>query len=103
MRVRIEAGVRPDGIAVPQRAVQLTPAGANVMVLGAGDVPQPRPVKLGAPRGGLWVITSGLKPGDKVIVDGLQKVSPGAGQAVRAGVKPAATPRPPLPAPKAPR
>lgn len=78
VRVRIEAGANPNGISVPQRAVQLTPAGGSVMVLGAGNVPAPRPVKLGRLAGGSWVVTSGLRPGDKVIVDGLQKVMPGA-------------------------
>lgn len=104
VRVRIEAGTNPRGIAVPQRAVQLTPAGANVMVLGPGDVPQPRPVKLGRLANGLWVITDGLKYGEKIIVDGLQKVQPGAKvKPVQAGAKPAAA-RPPAPAgAKAPR
>lgn len=104
VRVRIEAGTNPRGIAVPQRAVQLTPTGANVMVLGSGDVPQPRPVKLGRLANGLWVITDGLKYGEKILVDGLQKVQPGAKvKPVRAGVKPAAA-RPTAPAgAKAPR
>jgi membrane fusion protein (multidrug efflux system) len=104
VRVRIEAGSNPRGIAVPQRAVQLTPAGANVMVLGAGNVPSPRPVKLGQLAGGLWVITDGLKYGEKIIVDGLQKVQPGAPvKPVPAGARAAAT-RAPAPAgAKAPR
>ena len=98
VRVRIEAGTNPRGIAVPQRAVQLTAAGANVMVLGIGNVPQPRPVKLGRLANGLWVVTDGLKYGEKIIVDGLQKVQPGAKvKPVQAGVKPAASP-PPAPA-----
>jgi membrane fusion protein (multidrug efflux system) len=92
VRVRIEAGANPNGIAVPQRAVQLTPAGANVMVLGAGNVPAPRPVKLGPLVNGLWVVTDGLKYGDKIIVDGLQKVQPGAKvKPVPTGVKPSQT------------
>jgi membrane fusion protein (multidrug efflux system) len=92
VRVRIEAGNNPGGIAVPQRAVQLSTTGASVMVLGAGNVPSPRPVKLGPLSSGLWVITDGLKFGDKVIVDGLQKVQPGAKvKPVVAGVKPAKT------------
>jgi membrane fusion protein (multidrug efflux system) len=78
VRVRAEAGSDPSGIAIPQRAVQLTPAGGSVMVLGAGNMPQPRQIKLGRLAGGLWVVTEGLRPGDKVLVDGLQKVRPGA-------------------------
>ena len=78
VRVRIEAGANPSGIAVPQRAVQMTPGGGSVMVLGPGNVAQPRPIKLGRLDGGMWIVTDGLRPGDKVIVDGLQKVQPGA-------------------------
>jgi len=92
VRVRIEAGANPRGIAVPQRAVTMTPAGASVMVLGAGNVASPRQVKLGQLAGGLWVITDGLKFGDKVIVDGLQKVQPGAKvNPSPAGARPATT------------
>jgi membrane fusion protein (multidrug efflux system) len=104
VRVRIEAGTNPRGIAVPQRAVQLTPAGANVMVLGPGDMPQPRPVKLGRLANGLWVVTDGLKYGEKIIVDGLQKVMPGTKvKPVRAGSKPAANRAPSPAGTKAPR
>ncbi|HEX8400778.1 MAG TPA: efflux RND transporter periplasmic adaptor subunit [Allosphingosinicella sp.] len=78
VRVRIEAGANTNGIAVPQRAVQLTAGGGSVMLLGPGNVAQPRPIKLGRLDGGMWVVTQGLQPGDKVIVDGLQKVQPGA-------------------------
>lgn len=78
VRVRIEAGAKLDGIAIPQRAVQLTPAGGSVMVLGANNIPTPRPIKLGRMDKGMWVVTAGLKPGERIIVDGLQKVMPGA-------------------------
>lgn len=78
VRVRIEAGANPNGIAVPQRAVQLTPTGGSVTVLGPGNVASARPVKLGRMAEGKWIIKEGLRPGDKVIVDGLQKVQPGA-------------------------
>ena len=50
VRVRIEAGTNPRGIAVPQRGVQITPAGANVMVLGAGRRRVAAPGQAGAPR-----------------------------------------------------
>jgi membrane fusion protein (multidrug efflux system) len=102
VRARIQAGVRPDGILIPQRAVQLTTDGANVMLVDAKGVATPRPVKVGELRGGLWEIRSGLKPGDRVITDGLQKVMPGAPvrisgapparPAARAGAQPAAAP-----------
>lgn len=78
VRVRIEAGANLNGIAIPQRAVQLTPSGSTVMVLGPGNMPSPRPVKLGRMDKGLWVVTAGLRTGERIIVDGLQKVRPGA-------------------------
>lgn len=78
VRARIEAGRIASGIVVPQRAVQMTPQGSNVMVIGANNIATARPVTVGDLQGGNWVIRSGLKPGDRVIVDGLQKVRPGA-------------------------
>ena len=77
VRARIEGGVTTDGIVVPQRAVQVTPQGANVLIVGPNNVAAARPVRLGELRSGSWVIESGLKPGDRVIVAGLQKVRPG--------------------------
>ena len=101
VRVRIEAGANPNGIAVPQRAVQLAATGASVMVLGPRNIPAPRPVKLGALMNGMWVITDGLKVGEKVIVDGLQKVQPGAPvKPAPAGARPTATRAPAPPAAK---
>ena len=77
VRARIEAGVRPNGIAVPQRAVTVEPNAATVMVVTAGDTARARQVQLGPLEGDNWVVRDGLEPGDRVIVDGLQKVRPG--------------------------
>ena len=77
VRARIFAGNRADGVLVPQRAVKLAADAASVMVLDAKNIATPRPVKLGAMVAGQWAILDGLKPGDRVIVDGLQKVQPG--------------------------
>jgi membrane fusion protein (multidrug efflux system) len=81
VRARIEAGVEEHGLLVPQRAVTVTPQGATVVVIGAKDIAESRPVKVGALQGGSWVIQSGLKAGERVVVDGLQKVQ--AGQPVK--------------------
>ncbi len=70
------AGNRADG-QIPQRAVKLAAETASVMVLDAKNNATPRPVKLGTMFAGQWAILEGLKPGDRVIVDGLQKVQPG--------------------------
>lgn len=78
VRVRIETGTDTNGITVPQRAVQMTTAGGSVMVVGAGNVPAARQVQLGRLINGTWVVTSGLRAGERVIVDGLQQVRPGA-------------------------
>jgi membrane fusion protein (multidrug efflux system) len=78
VRVRIDAAVRPNGMRLPQRAVTLTPNGGTVFVVGARDVVAVKPVKLGQLEGDEWVIESGLTPGERVIVDGVQKASPGA-------------------------
>lgn len=77
VRARVEAGVQPNGLLVPQRAVTITPQGATVLVVGAKDVVESRPVTVGALQGGSWVIQSGLTAGERVVVDGLQKAAPG--------------------------
>lgn len=91
VRARVLAGVK-EGIMVPQRAVQVTPQGGTVMVVGAKNIVEARPVRLGSLEGSNWVVLSGLKPGDKVIVSGLQKVQPG--QPVRIAGAAAAKPQP---------
>lgn len=78
VRARIEAGVNQTGLVVPQRAVQVTAKGTTVMIVGANDMAVVRPVKLGDLQGGNWVVLDGLKAGDRVIVNGIQKVRPGA-------------------------
>ncbi len=78
VRARIEGGVTTQGLTVPQRAVQIGPQGSSVMVVGKNNIAAARPVRTGELQGGNWVIRSGLNPGDKVIVNGLQKVRPGA-------------------------
>jgi membrane fusion protein (multidrug efflux system) len=77
VRARVEAGVQPNGLLVPQRAVTITPQGATVLVVGAKDIVESRPVTVGALQGGAWVIQSGLTAGERVVVDGLQKAAPG--------------------------
>lgn len=96
VRVRIDAGVITDGLLVPQRAVTVTPEGASVMVVGADDTVESRAVKVGELQGGSWAILDGLTAGERVIVEGLQKVR--AGQKVRAVPATPAAPAAPPPA-----
>jgi len=77
-RVRFSEGSADDTIKVPQRAVQTTAQGQFVMVVDADGKVAPRPVRTGDMAGSDFVISEGLKPGDLVIVNGLQKVRPGA-------------------------
>ncbi len=77
VRARIEAGVQAKGLLVSQRAVTVSPQGATVMVVNPKNEVEVVPVKVGALEGGSWVIQSGLVPGQRVIVDGLQKAAPG--------------------------
>jgi membrane fusion protein (multidrug efflux system) len=101
VRARIQAGTRADGIMVPQRAVRITPEGGTVMVVGKDNKAEVRTVKVGDLQGGNWVVLEGLKPGDKVIVNGLQKVQPGQPVTVaKPQDRPASAQRPaPAPAP----
>ena len=78
VRARINGWERPKSITVPQRAVNQMPTGAYVYVVGEGDTVEFRPVKTGEWSGSDWVILSGLKPGDRVLVEGFMKVKPGA-------------------------
>ncbi|EJJ28661.1 RND family efflux transporter, MFP subunit [Rhizobium sp. CF142] len=79
VRVRIEQAVRQDALTVPQRAVTRNEAGqAQVYVLAEGNKAELRPVTLGQVLGSEWVVEQGLKPGETVIADGVQKVQPGA-------------------------
>lgn len=76
-KVRAATDVRKGAILVPQRAVTELQGLNQVAVVGAGDKVEIRPVQTGDRIGGLWIIEKGLSPGDRVIVEGVQKVKPG--------------------------
>jgi membrane fusion protein (multidrug efflux system) len=79
VRVILKGAHRPNAIAVPQRAVQEGASGKQVYLLSPDNKAMPRPVTVGEWAGSDWIITQGLQPGDKVIVDGLAKIFfPGA-------------------------
>ena len=77
VRVRLAGFARDSALAVPLRAVQSGLGRQFVYVVGAGDTAVARDVHPGPWSAGLWIIDRGLKPGDRVIVDGMQKVAPG--------------------------
>lgn len=75
VRVRVAQASLPNGILIPQQAV--TRGGQNgdtVTVIGADNKPVPRQVKIASQQDESWVVTSGLKEGEKVMVDGFQKL-----------------------------
>ncbi|MGV3742295.1 MAG: efflux RND transporter periplasmic adaptor subunit [Burkholderiaceae bacterium] len=78
VRARLEQAVSQNAILVPQQAVQRDPAGAVVMVVDQDGKVRAQQIKTGSVQGNNWVINEGLKAGDQVIVEGLQKVKPGA-------------------------
>jgi len=78
VRVIMNGAKRPDAIVVPQRAVLEGPKGKFVYVVNGESKAEPRPVTVGDWHGEDWIITEGLKAGDKVIVDGVMKIGPGA-------------------------
>jgi membrane fusion protein (multidrug efflux system) len=78
VRAQLQQAVNEQAIAVPQQAVQRSADGATVMVVGEGDKVEVRKVTTTSSSGNRWIIGEGLKPGDRVIVEGLQKIRPGA-------------------------
>jgi RND family efflux transporter MFP subunit len=77
VRVRITVRKIPGALLVPQRAVNELQTTDEVAVVGAEDKVEIRPVKTGERVGTLWVIEEGIKPGDRIIVEGAQKVRNG--------------------------
>lgn len=75
--VRLPVALAENVIVVPQRAVQVSPQGQVVMVVGGDGKVMPQPVKTGGLSGADWIITDGLKGGEQVIVNGVQKARPG--------------------------
>lgn len=102
VKVRVGQAVSEQAIRLPQQAVNRGSAGDTVLVVGADNKPVPRPVKIAAAMGGDWVVLDGLKAGERVIVDGFQKMfvpgapvtpvpwTPGAKGATAGGVPPGA-------------
>lgn len=76
-RVRAQRSVKMGALLVPQRAVMEQQGSYQVAVVGPDQKVDIRPVKVGQQVGGLWVIDEGVRPGERVIVEGLQKVRPG--------------------------
>ena len=86
-RIRVATSVLKDALLVPQRAVAETQGKYMVAVVGPDNKADIRPVKAGERVDSLWVILEGLKPGERVVVEGIQKVRPGMPVAPKAFVE----------------
>jgi RND family efflux transporter MFP subunit len=76
-RVRIQTGIKTAALLVPQSAVKEIQGGYEVALVNADHKVIIRPVKANEKVGTMWVIDDGLKPGDQVVVEGVQKVKDG--------------------------
>jgi membrane fusion protein, multidrug efflux system len=78
VRVLIEQGIDTDAIAIPQQAIQRDAGGGSeVFVVKDDGRVATQTVRTGAVQDGLWLVSDGLKDGDRVVVDGFQKFAPG--------------------------
>ncbi|HJU06334.1 MAG TPA: efflux RND transporter periplasmic adaptor subunit [Nitrospiraceae bacterium] len=77
VKVRFQGVSKNNVVLVPQRAVQQGPKGSIVFVIGEGDKAEIREVKATSWQGNQWIVEDGLKIGERIIVDGLHKVTPG--------------------------
>jgi membrane fusion protein (multidrug efflux system) len=75
-RIRVATSVQKDALLVPQRAVGEIQGKYMVAVIGPDNKANIRPVKVGERVDNLWVILDGIKPGERVVVEGIQKVRP---------------------------
>ncbi|MFA6311794.1 MAG: efflux RND transporter periplasmic adaptor subunit [Sterolibacterium sp.] len=78
VRVRFQEATVDQAIRIPQRAVQAGPQGQFVLLVDSANKIAPRPVTTSGMSGGDFIIAAGLKGGEQVVVNGLQKVRPGA-------------------------
>jgi RND family efflux transporter MFP subunit len=77
VRIRILLEERADALVVPQAAIQESQGSASVLVVGPDRIVQARTVRMGPRFGTLWVVEEGVKPGEQVVVKGLQQIRAG--------------------------
>lgn len=79
VRAQVQSGVQAEALLVPQAAVQRDPRGnATAFVIGKDGKAETRTLQTGPVINGQWLVTSGLKAGDQLIVDGMQRLRAGA-------------------------
>jgi membrane fusion protein (multidrug efflux system) len=95
VKVKFKGDTKPNVVLVPQRAVLQGPQGPFVYVVGPDEHVQMRPVQASVWQGNQWLIDDGIQAGDRVVVNGLMKIGPGAlVKAVPVGEAPPATASP---------
>jgi len=77
-RIRLPISTQKNAIVIPQRAVQELQGTYSVFIVGPDSVAQTREVKLANRTGSNWVVSQGLEPADRIVIEGLQKVRPGS-------------------------
>lgn len=102
VRAVVGAGMRQDAVLVPQRGVQRDPKGnTSVMLVDSDGVIEQRPVVVSRTIGDQWLVEDGLAAGDRVVVEGLQKIQPGiavdASEFAGSATTPPASASPPVP------
>src|SRR5438105_6832111 len=90
-KVRFVADMKKGAMVVPQEAVNELQGNFQVAVVDQNNKVSIRPVKMGERIGALWEVTDGVKPGDKVVVQGLQKAREGSTVTVKEWASPAQT------------
>jgi membrane fusion protein (multidrug efflux system) len=88
VRVLIDQGIDSDAITIPEQAVQRNGGGGSeVFVVKDDNRAAIQPVRLGAAQDGRWLVVDGLRPGDRVVVDGFQKFAAGDSVKPRSAVQ----------------
>jgi len=80
-RVRVQIGTSKNALLVPQPAVIEVQSNYQLIVVGSDNKATVRPIKVGDRVGVNWIVTEGLRPGERVVVEGIQKVQTAAAQA----------------------
>ena len=75
--MRFVSSIRPGALLVPQKAVTELQGMYQVAVVGSDDKVSVRTVKVGEQTGPMWIIEQGVKPGERVVIEGVQKVRDG--------------------------
>jgi membrane fusion protein (multidrug efflux system) len=88
-KVQAVVKIAKDALAIPEQAVTELQGNRLVAVVGSDNKLAMRPVKLGVRSAGMWQVLEGVKPGEKVVVQGLMKVPPGSPVTVKEWTPPA--------------